>query len=83
MATMKTPSQWNPSPANLPRVAGKRELVLAGALYIAMISTLANFLNAGMSSHMIGILTGMESRPPDGGMDRHAQRDRSVQRAAG
>lgn len=41
-----------------PLAVNQREVVFAGSLY-AMIATLANFLNAGMSSHMIGILTGL------------------------
>ncbi|WP_158816480.1 MFS transporter [Methylocapsa sp. S129] len=41
-----------------PLAAGRREILFAGSLY-ALIATLANFLNAGMSSHMIGILTGL------------------------
>src|SRR5690606_9750420 len=39
-------------------IAGKRNLAIAGGLY-ALIMTLANFLNAGMSAHMIGILAGL------------------------
>jgi predicted MFS family arabinose efflux permease len=41
-----------------PLATGRSEIFVAGALY-ALIATLANFLNAGMSSHMIGILTGL------------------------
>ncbi len=41
-----------------PRAAGRRELLVAGGLY-ALISTLMNFLNVGMSSHMIVILSGL------------------------
>jgi MFS family permease len=41
-----------------PLAAGKRQIAIGGALY-AVIVTLANFLNSGMSSHMIGILTGL------------------------
>lgn len=39
-------------------IVGKRNLAIAGGLY-ALIMTLANFLNAGMSAHMIGILAGL------------------------
>jgi MFS family permease len=41
-----------------PLAGAGRDLVLAAGLY-ALITTLANFLNAGMSAHMIGILTGL------------------------
>ncbi|MFC7399864.1 MFS transporter [Chelatococcus sp. GCM10030263] len=41
-----------------PLAASGRDLVLAGGLY-AVITTLTNFLNAGMSAHMIAILTGL------------------------
>jgi hypothetical protein len=41
-----------------PLAATKRQIAIGGALY-AVIATLANFLNSGMSSHMIGILTGL------------------------
>ena len=41
-----------------PRAAGKRDRLLAAALY-AVITTLTNFLNSGMSAHMIGILAGL------------------------
>lgn len=50
-----------PDPAdagNRPLAVDRRDVVLAGGLY-AMIATFANFLNAGMSAHMIGILTGL------------------------
>lgn len=46
------------APLRQPLAQGKRELALAGALY-AMLATLANFLNAGMSAHMIAILGGL------------------------
>lgn len=41
-----------------PLAANKRDLFVAGGLY-AVIATMANFLNAGMSAHMIGILIGL------------------------
>jgi MFS family permease len=41
-----------------PLAAGGRDLVVASGLY-ALIVTLFNFLNAGMSAHMIAILTGL------------------------
>ncbi|QPF87610.1 MFS transporter [Bradyrhizobium genosp. L] len=41
-----------------PRAIGRRQLAIAGALY-AVIMTGANFLNAGMSAHMIAVLTGL------------------------
>ncbi len=41
-----------------PLAVGRREIAIGGILY-TVIATLANFLNAGMSSHMIGILTGL------------------------
>lgn len=41
-----------------PRAVGRRQLAAAGALY-AVIMTGANFLNAGMSAHMIAMLTGL------------------------
>ena len=41
-----------------PLAATKRELFIAGGLY-AVIATMTNFLNAGMSAHMIGILVGL------------------------
>jgi MFS family permease len=47
--------------ASLPRrplATTKQELLVAGGLY-AFVATMANFLNAGMSAHMIGILGGL------------------------
>jgi MFS family permease len=41
-----------------PIAAGRGDRIIASALYAA-IAALASFLNAGMSSHMIGILTGL------------------------
>jgi predicted MFS family arabinose efflux permease len=41
-----------------PLAPGRYEIAIGGILY-AMTTTLANFLNAGMTSHMIGILTGL------------------------
>ncbi len=41
-----------------PLAAAPAERVLGGALY-ALIATVANFLNSGMSAHMIGILSGL------------------------
>lgn len=41
-----------------PLAAGPRPVAIAAALYAALM-TLANFLNAGMSAHMIGILAGL------------------------
>ncbi|MBR1162248.1 MFS transporter [Bradyrhizobium elkanii] len=41
-----------------PRAASRRQLAAAGGLY-AVIMTGANFLNAGMSAHMIAVLTGL------------------------
>jgi hypothetical protein len=46
-----------------PRAIGQRDVVIAGCLY-AVIATLTNFLNAGMSSHMIAILTGLGLAAP-------------------
>ena len=43
---------------HLPLARERREIAIGGVLY-ALIATLANFLNAGMTSHMIGILTGL------------------------
>jgi predicted MFS family arabinose efflux permease len=45
-------------PAHRPLADGPRDRVLAGSLY-AVIAVLTNFLNAGMSSHMIAILAGL------------------------
>jgi MFS family permease len=50
-----------PDPARedtAPLATSRRDIVLAGSLY-AVVATCANFLNAGMSAHMIGILTGL------------------------
>lgn len=45
--------------AEVPQLAaGRADRLVAGALY-AVIVTLVNFLNAGLSAHMIGILTGL------------------------
>lgn len=41
-----------------PLAVGRYEIAIGGILY-AMTATLANFLNAGMTSHVIGILTGL------------------------
>lgn len=41
-----------------PLAQNRRDIIYAGGLY-ALIATLANFLNAGMSAHMIGILAGL------------------------
>lgn len=41
-----------------PRAVGRRQLAAAGGLY-AVIMTGANFLNAGMSAHMIAVLSGL------------------------
>jgi MFS family permease len=41
-----------------PLATTKRQLLIAGGLY-AVVATMANFLNAGMSAHMIGILGGL------------------------
>jgi MFS family permease len=41
-----------------PGAAGRRDRLVASALYAAT-AALAAFLNAGMSSHMIGLLTGL------------------------
>jgi predicted MFS family arabinose efflux permease len=41
-----------------PLAGNPRDFLFAGGLY-ALVTALANFLNAGMSSHMIGILAGL------------------------
>jgi predicted MFS family arabinose efflux permease len=41
-----------------PRLTSRRDLVLAGGLYMVIV-TAGNFLNAGMSAHMISILAGL------------------------
>jgi MFS family permease len=46
------------TPQSAPLAIGRRDLIIASALY-ALIATLTNFLNAGMSSHMIVILNGL------------------------
>lgn len=45
-------------PARAPLTTNRWDIVLAGGLY-AIIVTVANFLNAAMSSHMIPILSGL------------------------
>jgi len=45
-------------PEQHPLAVGRREIVISGILYV-LIMMLANFLNAGMSSHMLGILAGL------------------------
>ncbi|MGO1079258.1 MFS transporter [Inquilinus sp. CA228] len=53
-----------PAAAAPPPLAGsRREPWIAGALY-ALIVTLTNILNAGMSAHMIGILAGLGLAAP-------------------
>ena len=47
-----------PHAAPRPLAASRADRILASVLYAA-IAALASFLNAGMSSHMIGILTGL------------------------
>jgi predicted MFS family arabinose efflux permease len=46
------------APASGPLVVGRRDIFVAGALY-AIITTGANCLNAGMSAHMIALMTGL------------------------
>jgi hypothetical protein len=46
------------TPAHRPLAASGRERTIAAALY-ALIITVANFLNSGMSAHMIAILGGL------------------------
>lgn len=41
-----------------PLATSRREIVISGVLYV-VIMMMANFLNAGMSSHMLGILAGL------------------------
>lgn len=41
-----------------PLAVGRREVFISGTLYV-VIMMMANFLNAGMSSHMLGILAGL------------------------
>jgi MFS family permease len=48
---------WAP-PRSLPLARERGERLLAGSLY-CLIVTLANFLNSGMSAHMIAMLTGL------------------------
>jgi MFS family permease len=50
--------QAEAGPEQRPLAVGKREVVISGTLYV-LIMMLANFLNAGMSSHMLGILAGL------------------------
>lgn len=45
-------------PQRISPTLNRRDILLAGGLY-AVIATVANFLNAAMSSHMIPILSGM------------------------
>lgn len=45
-------------PKRVPLTSNRRDIVLAGGLY-SIIVTVANFLNAAMSSHMIPILAGL------------------------
>jgi predicted MFS family arabinose efflux permease len=45
-------------PPRVPLTTSRRDIVLIGGLY-AIIVTVANFLNAAMSSHMIPILSGL------------------------
>jgi MFS family permease len=45
-------------PTRVPLMTNRRDIVFVGGLY-ALIVTVANFLNAAMSSHMIPILSGM------------------------
>ncbi len=47
-----------PAKPAAPRASSRSELILAGCLY-ALINAFTNFLNAGMSAHMIGILAGL------------------------
>jgi predicted MFS family arabinose efflux permease len=47
-----------PAAASRPLAASRADRIIASTLYAA-IAALASFLNAGMSSHMIGILTGL------------------------
>ncbi|WP_343717030.1 MFS transporter [Inquilinus sp.] len=49
--------------AAAPLAGGRRQPWIAGALY-ALIVTLTNILNAGMSAHMIGILAGLGLAAP-------------------
>lgn len=51
------------APAAAPLAGSRREHWVAGALY-ALIVTLTNILNAGMSAHMIGILAGLGLAAP-------------------
>lgn len=41
-----------------PLAKSSRDVVVLGSLY-AVIASMANFLNAGMSAHMVGVLTGV------------------------
>ena len=49
--------QGRPTVKRVPLAESPRDRVIAGSLY-ALIATLANFLNAGMSAHMIAMLAG-------------------------
>jgi len=51
-------STTSTDPRVAPLAACRRDLVVAASLY-TLITALANFLNAGMSAHMIGILSGL------------------------
>jgi hypothetical protein len=46
------------APEHRPLAAGGRDRLIAGGLY-ALIATVANLLNAGLSAHMVGMLTGL------------------------
>nr|WP_249159241.1 MFS transporter [Bradyrhizobium tropiciagri] len=52
------PSSTGEAAPRQPRAMTRRQLAAAGALY-AVIMTGANFLNAGMSAHMIAVLSGL------------------------
>ncbi len=52
----RQPEEKKTHPA--PRAASQGDIFLAGSLYALMTAT-TNFLNAGMSAHMIGILSGL------------------------
>jgi len=57
-ARHETATAAAPAAALRPLAASRADRIIASALYAA-IAALASFLNAGMSSHMIGILTGL------------------------
>jgi len=46
------------APEHRPLAAAGRDRLIAGGLY-ALIATVANLLNAGLSAHMVGMLTGL------------------------